>query len=96
MDLGENIEQALAREAREELQITDFQPQTVGRYVFEGLRERELVYVFSTVYDKPITPNKEELAEGKFWSREEILTAIGNGMLTPNFEDEYSTYWGSK
>ena len=96
VDLGENIEQALAREAREELQITEFQPQTVGRYVFEGLRERELVYVFSTVYDKPITPNKEELAEGKFWSREGILTAIGNGMLTPNFEDEYSAYWGSK
>lgn len=83
------IENALAREAREELGISGFTPHFLGTYVFEGVREREQVFCFSTVYDKEIIPDKEELAGGRFWSEKEILDAIGKGLFTPNFEDEY-------
>ena len=89
VDYGETTEQALVREVREELEITDFSPEFVCRYVFEGKREKELVYVHKTIYDGKITPNEEELQGGRFWSKSEILSNMGKGIFTPNFEDEY-------
>ena len=45
--------------------------------------------MFRTVYDLPVTPDKEELADGRFWSPEEIREKLGKGVFTPNFESEY-------
>lgn len=87
VDLGESVEQALRREAREELGIAGFTPQLVDRYVFESSRERELVFTFRTVYDGPVTPS-DELAGGRFWSVAEIREHLGRGIFTPNFEGE--------
>lgn len=91
--LGENVRQALLREVSEELGITDFEPTDMGHYIFEGPRERELVYVHRTVYDGEVKPSAEELAGGRFWSKDEILASIGKGIFTPNFEDEYQKYF---
>lgn len=89
IDYGETPEDALRREVREELGITDFQPQFVEKYIFESARERELVYVNRTTYDGPIRPSSEELDGGRFWTLDEIHAAIGQGILTPNFESEF-------
>ena len=51
VDYGETVDEALRREVREELGVTDFEPQHVLTYLFESERERELVYVYKTVYD---------------------------------------------
>lgn len=88
IDLGENVEMALKREAREELGITDFSPVFLKSYVFESDRERELVNAFKAVVNEDITPS-DELDGGRFWAIEEILSAIGKGMFTPNFENEF-------
>ena len=91
---GETPEEALRREVREELGVTDFTPVALGHYIFDSLRERELVYVNSTVYDGPVNPSAEELDGGRFWSRADILNAMGKGILTPNFEQEYIKFFG--
>ena len=89
MDFGESPREALNREVREELGITDFEPVFVDKYVFESRRERELVYVNRTTYDGPVCPSQDELAGGRFWTMQEIKDAIGHDILTPNFESEF-------
>nr|WP_320037726.1 NUDIX domain-containing protein [uncultured Bacteroides sp.] len=88
IDLGENAEQALKREVSEELGITEYEPQFVTSYVFESKVEKELVFVYKTIYNGEITPSKEELAGGRFWGIREIKENIGKEVFTPNFEGE--------
>jgi len=93
IDYGEMPEDALRREVLEELGITDFTPEFVAKYVFESSREKELVYVHRTLYDGPIQPSSSELAGGRFWSMQKIGDAIGNHVLTPNFESEFQRFF---
>ena len=96
IDLGENVEMALRREVSEELGITQFEFETLGHYVFESERERELVYVHRTTYDLPITPNSGELDGGRFFSPQEIIDNMGKGLCDPNFESEYQRFFACK
>jgi isopentenyldiphosphate isomerase len=89
VNAGETVEEALRREAREELGITDFHPERIASYVFDSPLERELVYAYRTVYDGPIRPHADELDGGRFWTPDDILSHIGRGIFTPNFEAEY-------
>ena len=93
IDYGETPEQALIREVREELGITDFVSERVGQYVFESRREREFVYVHCTIYDGPVRPSAEELDGGRFWTLDEIRSSIGQDILTPNFESEFQRFF---
>lgn len=89
IDYGETVEVALRREVREELGITDFNPQFIIRYVFESAIEKELVHTFRTVYQGTIHPDAEELEGGRFWSLNEIKANLGKQVFTPNFEQEF-------
>ena len=90
VDLGENVEQALRREVEEEIGITDYTPERIKVYVYDSVREKELVFVHKTVYDGEIRPTKE-LDGGRFWSIKDIKANIGKGIFTPNFEQEFMT-----
>lgn len=88
IDYGEEVAQALRREVREELGIEEFEPRFLFSYIFESDRERELVYVYSAVYDGDVCPS-DELDGGRFWSLADVEASLGKGVLTPNFEQEF-------
>lgn len=90
---GESVNKALIREVKEELGIIDFEPEFIGKYVFESEVEKELVYMFKTIYENNLYPDPDELDGGRFWAEEEIYEAIGKGILTPNFEYEYKHFF---
>jgi len=90
---GETVQEAFEREVMEELGITVPDAIPMGHYVFESNIEKELVYVFRAVYDRPVRPNTEELDGGRFWTGEEIKDALGKDILTPNFESEYRRFF---
>ncbi len=91
VDYGESIATALRREAAEELGLTEFEAEALSPYVFQSSVERELVNTFVTTVEKdyPFVFQREEISEIAFWSHDEIKAAIGKGILTPNFEQEY-------
>ena len=89
VDLGESVEMALKREAREELGIENFTPQPLKYYVFESDKEKELVFSYKTIYDGAIAPS-QELDGGRFWPIEDIRSSIGKKVFTPNFEREFA------
>ena len=88
VDYGEDITDALVREIREELGISIAEYRFLMRYVFESDREKELVHVYSAVYDGAVAPS-DELDGGRFWTMDEIKDAMGKEILTPNFEMEF-------
>ena len=96
IDYGESPEDALRREAYEELGINLFEPLFIGKYVFESQREREFVYVHRTIYDGDIRPSTDELDGGRFWTFDEIRDSIGKDILTPNFESEFQKFFMNK
>ena len=89
IDFGEETEDALKREAREELGILEFEYTPVCKYLFESEIERELINCYKTIYDGVITPDLDEVDEGKFWSFDDILENLGKNIFTPNFESEF-------
>lgn len=86
---GESLQEALYREASEELGAFEFNPIYMGNYVFESDIEREFVSIFAAVGNFQLNPVNDEVDEGKWWSEKEIIKATGKNILTPNFESEY-------
>ena len=86
---GERIEDALKREAEEELGLRSFQAVPVARYLWESDVESELVYMFVTRTSQQPCINRMEISEGKFWKINKIKEARARKILTPNLEFEF-------
>lgn len=89
IDYGESVKEALRREVREELGITQFNPIHNFTYLFQSRIERELVYSYRTIYEGDIKIDPVEIDEGRYWSFDDIVEHLGKGIFTPNFEDEF-------
>ena len=95
IDYGEQLVEALYREAREELGFMDFNPVYMMSYVFESDIEKELVNVFAAVGNFSLSPDNDEVDEGRWWSASEIAESFGKTDFTPNFEQEFGRISGS-
>ena len=87
---GEQISEALFREASEELGLEEFNPVGICSYVFERQVQKELVHLFAAIGELQPRPDGEEVSEGRWWTPAEIEEAMGRSVLTPNFEGEYA------
>ena len=86
VDYGETIEEALRREAREELGLADFTPEFLRSYVFESDRERELVNTFKVTVDPAAVRPSDELDGGRWLTADELRADPDS--LTPNLRHE--------
>ena len=86
VDYGEGIEEALRREAREELGLAVFTPEFLRSYVFESDRERELVNTFKTTVDPAAVRPSDELDGGRWLTADELRADPDS--LTPNLRHE--------
>ena len=80
---------SIAREAAEELGLTDFRFRHLDTYVHESAVERELVYVYRCTYAGCPHPTAE-LDGGRFMPAGHIRRAADAHSLTPNFASEYA------
>lgn len=86
---GESITEALFRESSEELGLSEFNPIYIETYLFESEIEKEMVNIFAAVGSYELTPDCDEVDEGRWWPVGEIDENLGKGLFTPNFESEY-------
>lgn len=86
---GEPVEDAVRREASEELGLKDVNPVFEKRYIWKSHRERELVTSYSFISDQVPVINMDEIDEGRYWSLDEIAQNLGKDVFTPNFEHEF-------
>jgi isopentenyldiphosphate isomerase len=89
VSFGETIEDALLRETKEEIGISNFTPLLIAKYRWESDIETELIFCFKTIYTENIIPDKNELNGGKFWKIKDIKKNMGKNIFTPNFEVEF-------
>lgn len=90
---GENPEEALRREAMEELGLSGFSFSLICKYIWESLRERELVYSFTGASENYPVINNDEIADGRYWPVSEIKVNLGKNIFTPNFEYEFRKFF---
>ena len=86
---GETILEALFRETSEELGLTAFNPVALDAYIWQTERYNEYVFVHAILGHPTLYPNAAEVAEGRWWTFEELERAMGQNVLTPNFESEF-------
>ncbi|MBN2736647.1 MAG: NUDIX domain-containing protein [Spirochaetales bacterium] len=88
VSVDEDILLSLKREAQEELGVESDNAEFLYSYIWKNTYETELVYTYRLTHDGPIRISKEEIDEGRFFSREEILEKLNTQFFTPNFEYE--------
>lgn len=91
---GEQVHEALFREAYEEIGLRDFNPVFIDSYVHENAVERELVCIFAAVGDFAVNPDPEEVVQVKWWTFGDIQKNLGKSVFTPNFEEEITRISG--
>lgn len=90
---GEAIEDSARKRLFEEMRI-DSRLDFVGKFYYkvdfdEELAEHEIDYVFTGLYDGPVNPDPEEVADYKWIDRDELLEELKENP-------QHFTYWFPK
>ena len=86
---GETLEEALKKEAWEEIGLSDFSATLQQVYKWESEIETELVYLFTTHDFKNVGIQSDEVDELRFWTRKQLEHNLQKNIFTPNFEHEF-------
>ncbi|MBN2534979.1 MAG: NUDIX domain-containing protein [Spirochaetales bacterium] len=86
---GEEIQEALFREGKEELGIDATGARFIMNYIWKNVNESEYVHVYILCYPGTVTLNPEEIKDGRFFTPEEIREMILKKMTTHNFAHEF-------
>ena len=89
VDSGEQIFCAMRSELSEELSINSAELIFLFSYLHRNSLESELVHSYKIISGETPRVCPEEIDEGRYWSRDEILAGMGKGIFTDNFEDEF-------
>ena len=85
---GESYRMAALRETREEL---GFYPGHLTFLFTAQIRnkvESENIRCYSTIFDGKISPNADEISDGRFWAMRDIKASIPHDVFTPAFVEE--------
>ena len=92
LDPGEGYHEAACREMREELGIGRIPLTWLYYSKIRNEIESENVSTYLARYDGEVRFAPDEIDEVRFWSSEEIDAALGTGVFTPNFEEEWAMW----
>ena len=89
---GQTYEEAARREAEEEIGIVPGALEFLYPSRIRNAVESENIRTYLHLSEGPFRPEPREIDELRFWSRSEIEVALGRGVFTPNFEEEYAQF----
>lgn len=92
VDAGEDYLTAALREMKEELGVEGVPLEHVHDFKYRSDSESENVRTYQCFYDGPVRPHEFEIEKVREWTALEIGRAIGKGILTANFEEEWNLY----
>lgn len=92
VDCGEDYVDAARREMGEELGITRLPLTFLYASKIRNRIESENIQSFLGIYDGQLRFAQDEIDEVRFWTAEEIDSALGRGCFTPNFEEEWGMF----
>lgn len=87
---GESYEAAAKRELEEELGIASAPLTHLGNLMHDFDGVKRFIGLFLCVYDGTITPDPREIAEGKFFTREEAERLLAVGPVVPSLRSLYN------
>jgi len=81
VDAGESYEKAAQREMMEEIGARCKKMKPVSRILFKADEEAEMIKVFSCTHEGPFNVNAEESDEVKFFTQDEVKSALKTGKM---------------
>ena len=70
--------------------LVDVAARSGGRVHGPVRRDEDAEPMLAAVHEGPFRPDPGEIDEARFWTRAEIEAALGTGVLTTAFEDEFA------
>jgi len=89
---GEPYLAAARREMAEELGVSGLPLTGLYRSKMRNAIESENVMTYLARCEGPFQAEPREIDELRFWSATEIEAALGSGVFTPNFEEEWARF----
>jgi hypothetical protein len=89
MRLGENVQDCIKRISPELYGINDLKPVFMGNYLMENSCEFQYVHLMLTCRVKDIQPNLKHMHHVKWWTIQQIVDNLNEGIFTQNFLKEF-------